>query len=72
MNLLERLTVLGVVVMMVVPSLTRAQDLPSRVTRRAVRAAVKITVQAEGGSPGRPRSSTGSGSIIDARGYILT
>jgi serine protease Do len=44
-----------------------AQDLSSSVTQRAVRAAVKIT--AEG--PGGPVSS-GSGSIIDPRGYILT
>ena len=49
-----------------------AQDLPSSVTRRAVRAAVKITVEAPGGRAGRPRTSTGSGSIIDARGYVLT
>lgn len=39
-----------------------AQELPTAVTRRAVRAAVKITCG----------QSTGSGSIIDARGYVLT
>ncbi len=44
-----------------------AQDLPASVTRRAVRAAVKITAQ----GPGR-QTSTGSGSVIDARGYVLT
>lgn len=49
-----------------------AQDLPQSVTRRAVRAAVKITVQVQGGRPDRPRTSTGSGSIIDPRGYVLT
>lgn len=51
---------------------TQAQDLPQSVTRRAVRAAVKINVQVQGGRPGRPRTSTGSGSIIDPRGYVLT
>lgn len=51
---------------------TRAQDLPQSVTRRAVRAAVKITVEIPGSRPDQPRASTGSGSIIDPRGYILT
>ncbi|MCB9596734.1 MAG: trypsin-like peptidase domain-containing protein [Sandaracinaceae bacterium] len=49
-----------------------AQELSQSVTRRAVRAAVKITVEAPGSRPDRPRTSTGSGSIIDPRGYILT
>ncbi|MCA9606599.1 MAG: trypsin-like peptidase domain-containing protein [Myxococcales bacterium] len=51
---------------------TQAQDLPQSVTRRAVRAAVKITVQVPGSRPDRLRTSTGSGSIIDPRGYVLT
>ena len=50
---------------------THAQDLPQSVTRRAVRAAVKLTVEVPGRG-GRPLSSTGSGSIIDPRGYVLT
>ena len=44
-----------------------AQDLSSVVTRRAVRAAVKITSDAGGGE-----GATGSGTIIDPRGYVLT
>jgi serine protease Do len=44
-----------------------AQDLSSRITRRAVRAAVKITSES-----GEGQSATGSGSIIDPRGYVLT
>jgi hypothetical protein len=44
-----------------------AQDLPTAITRRAVRAAVKITAEGPGG-----QVSAGSGSIIDARGYVLT
>lgn len=45
-----------------------AQELSTPATRRAVRAAVKITAHGRD-----PRSgSTGSGSIIDPRGYILT
>jgi S1-C subfamily serine protease len=50
-----------------IPLQLTAQDLPSSVSRRAVRAAVKITAEA---GPGQ--GSTGSGSIIDPRGYILT
>jgi len=49
-----------------------AQDLSSRLTRRAVRAAVKITVEVDGNRPGRRGTSSGSGSVIDSRGYILT
>ncbi|MFK7986835.1 MAG: S1C family serine protease [Sandaracinaceae bacterium] len=48
-------------------TVTAAQDLPSSVTRRAVRAAVKITSES---GPGE--GATGSGSIIDPRGYVLT
>lgn len=48
-------------------STAAAQDLPASVTRRAVRAAVKISAQ----GPGQ-QTSSGSGSIIDARGYVLT
>lgn len=44
----------------------RAQDLSDEATERAVRAAVRIQVDLPGGS------STGSGSIIDPRGYVLT
>jgi S1-C subfamily serine protease len=44
-----------------------AQDLASSITRRAVRAAVKITAEMPNG-----QGSTGSGSIIDPRGYVLT
>ncbi len=60
------------VVLLAGASSAAAQDLPSSVTRRAVRAAVKITVEAPGGRMGRPRTSTGSGSIIDTGGYVLT
>ncbi len=48
-------------------STASAQDLSNAITNRAVRAAVKITAE---GRPGEV--STGSGSIIDARGYVLT
>jgi len=44
-----------------------AQDLSTAVTRRAVRAAVKITARGPDGEV-----ATGSGSIIDPRGYVLT
>ncbi|MBO6936052.1 MAG: trypsin-like peptidase domain-containing protein [Deltaproteobacteria bacterium] len=44
-----------------------AQELAENVTDRCVRAAVKITVLADGGG-----GSTGSGTIIDPRGYVLT
>lgn len=43
-----------------------AQDLSDEATERAVRAAVRVQVDVPGGS------STGSGSIIDRRGYVLT
>ncbi|MCC6874517.1 MAG: trypsin-like peptidase domain-containing protein [Sandaracinaceae bacterium] len=43
-----------------------AQDLPARITQRAVRAAVKLTARTAQGE------ATGSGSIIDPRGYVLT
>jgi serine protease Do len=45
-----------------------AQDLSQRATDRCVRAAVKLVVA----SPGGQGTSTGSGSIIDPRGYVLT
>ena len=44
-----------------------AQELSPRVTDRCVRAAVKITVLGDDG-----HSSTGSGTMIDPRGYVLT
>ena len=47
-------------------SLAHAQDLTDAATERAVRAAVRIQVDLPNGS------STGSGSIIDRRGYVLT
>lgn len=50
-----------------VGSSASAQDLSTAVTRRAVRAAVKITAEGPEG-----QVSTGSGSIIDPRGYVLT
>ena len=50
-----------------VPPEAAAQDLSSSVTRRAVRAAVKITSEGPNG-----QGATGSGSIIDPRGYVLT
>lgn len=53
--------------LLLVPAQLFSQDLPSSVSRRAVRAAVKITAEA---GPGQ--GSTGSGSIIDPRGYVLT
>ncbi|MAQ13478.1 MAG: hypothetical protein CMN30_01565 [Sandaracinus sp.] len=45
----------------------RAQELDPEVTDRCVRAAVKITMLADGGG-----GSTGSGTLIDPRGYVLT
>ncbi len=51
----------------VASSSVAAQDLPVSVTRRAVRAAVKITAETPSG-----QMSTGSGSVIDPRGYVLT
>lgn len=44
-----------------------AQELAEDVTDRCVRAAVKITMLADGGG-----GSTGSGTLIDPRGYVLT
>jgi serine protease Do len=44
-----------------------AQDLTDRATERCVQAAVRLEVDV-----GRGGTSTGSGSIIDARGYVLT
>src|SRR5262245_2619311 len=43
-----------------------AQELSTRATQRAFRAAVKITARSPMGE------ATGSGSIIDPRGYVLT
>lgn len=54
-------------VLLALPTAVPAQDLPSAVSRRGMRAAVKITAER-----GRGEGSTGSGSIIDARGYVLT
>src|SRR5262245_56253479 len=48
-------------------SAASAQDLSTAVTRRAVRAAVKITAEGP-----RGQVSNGSGSVIDPRGYVLT
>lgn len=48
-------------------SVASAQDLSSAITRRAVRAAVKITSESPSG-----QEANGSGSIIDPRGYVLT
>ncbi len=45
-----------------------AQGLSERTTDRCVRAAVKIVVEVPGGGG----TSTGSGTIIDPRGYVLT
>ncbi len=63
------MTLLATVFMLigVASSSASAQDLPVSVTRRAVRAAVKITADTTSG-----QTSTGSGSVIDARGYVLT
>lgn len=64
----NRIMVLAVLVAAaVLPAHAPAQQLSSRVTERCVRAAVKIVALSPDG-----RGSTGSGSIIDARGYILT
>jgi serine protease Do len=48
-----------------------AQELSERATDRCVRSAVRVQVDIAGPS-GRTGSSTGSGSIIDPRGYVLT
>jgi hypothetical protein len=48
------------------PATAGAQELSDRATERCTRAAVRIQVDLPGGS------STGSGSIIDERGYVLT
>ncbi len=45
-----------------------AQDMSERVTDRCVRAAVKLVTELPGGRG----TSTGSGSIVDPRGYVLT
>ncbi len=49
-----------------VPGLAEAQDLSDRSTERCVQAAVRLEVDLGRGT------STGSGSIIDPRGYVLT
>lgn len=46
----------------------RAQDLSARVTDRCVRAAVRIVVPGPDGQP----IASGSGSLVDPRGYVLT
>ncbi|MBN8612630.1 MAG: trypsin-like peptidase domain-containing protein [Deltaproteobacteria bacterium] len=48
-----------------------AQELSERATERCVRSAVRIQVDITGPG-GRTGSSTGSGAVIDPRGYILT
>lgn len=48
-----------------------AQELTERATDRCVRSAVRVQVDVTGPG-GRVSSSTGSGSIIDPRGYVLT
>ncbi len=48
-----------------------AQELSERAVDRCVRAAVRVQVDVTGPS-GRGASSTGSGAMIDPRGYILT
>lgn len=48
-----------------------AQELTDRAIDRCVRAAVRVQVDVTGPS-GRTGSSTGSGAMIDPRGYVLT
>jgi S1-C subfamily serine protease len=52
--------------LLLLPHRARAQDLSDAATARAVRAAVRLQVDVRGGA------SVGSGTIIDARGYVLT
>ncbi|MFO0713304.1 MAG: serine protease [Sandaracinus sp.] len=53
------------------PSTLAAQELSERATERCVRAAVRIQVDLSD-ARGRTGSSTGSGAMIDPRGYVLT
>jgi serine protease Do len=48
-----------------------AQELSDRATERCVRAAVRLQVDVTGPG-GRRGTSTGSGTVIDPRGYVLT
>ena len=50
------------------PMSADAQDINAAATDRCVRAAVRIVALGQNGEP----VSTGSGGVIDARGYILT
>ncbi len=49
----------------------RAQELSERATDRCVRAAVRVQVDIADAA-GRTSSSSGSGAVIDPRGYVLT
>ncbi len=60
------LTLVSVLVL-VLAGTASAQDLSTSISRRAVRAAVKITAEGP-----RGLQSSGSGTIIDPRGYVLT
>ncbi len=60
-------TLVALLIVWSVAPAAKAQDLSSSITRRAVRAAVKITSEGPNG-----QGATGSGSIIDPRGYVLT
>jgi serine protease Do len=62
---------LAILGLLALPSATRAQELSDRATERCVRAAVRLQVDVAGPG-GRTGTSTGSGSIIDPRGYVLT
>lgn len=57
----------GLALIWSVASGAAAQDLTDRATERCVQAAVRLEVDLGGSG-----TSTGSGSIIDARGYVLT
>ncbi len=54
------------------PASARAQSLSDRAIDRAVRATVRVQVDLPAGPGDRGGSSTGSGALIDARGYVLT
>ena len=52
-------------------AILHAQELSERATERCVRSAVRVQVDVTDGA-GRTGSSTGSGAMIDPRGYVLT